>query len=44
MINKPIADEDKEQPMEIDEIKVEMKSPYSRPPQVLDQEMSYEPN
>lgn len=44
MINKPTADEDKEQPMEIDEIKVEMKSPYSRPPQVLDQEMAYEPN
>jgi hypothetical protein len=31
MINKP-TDEDREQPMEIDEIKVEMKSPYSRPP------------
>ena len=32
MINKPPTDEDREQPMEIDEIKVEMKSPYSRPP------------
>jgi len=49
MINKPPTDEDREQPMEIDEIKVEMKSPYSRPPQVLtnnflDQEMAHEPN
>ena len=44
MINKPPTDEDKELPMEIDEIKMEMKSPYKRPTQALDQEMSYEPN